>query len=154
MAHPEKQQVKKKKKVIFGFSQLEVFNLYYSAVVIDKEIGKYKTNKKAEEEFPALVEVEKFLPKIVRVTKVGQEIAKAEKNNVKDVFVCTKQSTNLLSFLKHLRNAISHGMISKSKGYVTIRDYNNGKGQKTAYGMIKCKTINSIIAQLLKIEIR
>lgn len=154
MENQEEQQGVRKRKTIFGFSQLEIFNLYYCALVIDKEISKYDTNKEAEKQIPVLKGVEKDLPKIVCDTKGGQAIVKAEKNNIKDVFVCTKQSTNLLSFLKHLRNAIAHGMISKSNGYVIIRDYNKGKNQKTAYGMIKREAINSIIAQLLKIEIR
>lgn len=88
------------------------------------------------------------------------EIRKARTNtgNCNDYFYQTKQNdkeTELLCFLRHLRNIIAHGQlredITHTKFILEDVDYHNNR-KHTAYGVIAKEKVSDIINAFLKIN--
>lgn len=105
-----------------------------------KEISKIHSDKEFEKHFPGLItNLDALINKKARIVKTAKELKSYDISSIeKNTFVYTKQDTNCLSLLRHVRNAIAHSNLTlseKDDNVVLAQDFSNRSGL-SCYGLI------------------
>lgn len=135
------------KAVYNGLSKDEII-IFYKFLCQYESIKSINRDKLLNTHYPnCSYQFKKLIPRQSLIIKSAAEL-QTVKLTINNAFYFTNNSTKLLSFLRHLRNAIAHGNITKKNKQYIIKDYSHS--QPTAIGVINAEIIISVINIFIK----
>ncbi len=138
---------------INGLSGREIVVLYNFTVDYENQ---YKDVKPKEfvKKFPRF----KCLESLLEFDRKKKQEMKEVRTTKKADLIYMTESKQLLTFLKHLRNAFAHSQLIKNNEYIELIDYSieertkKTKKEISAYGVISNKTFEVLINYLTNIN--
>lgn len=124
----------------------EILALYDFLCIFESELKRIDTDSKFEKLYPKTKKLIKALLKKNVTKSKSKEIANTGYHDNK-VYM-TIQKTQLLCFLRHLRNSFAHNLIYTEKNFYCFED--KYRGTLTAKGKISITETNSVLTQIAK----
>lgn len=140
---------------VCGFEAPELFRLYAFLDAYEwSDIKELETEKEWFRVHPELIGLKECMKKIKFHKSNAQEMENLDISMLHNEIHCTQGSSKLISFLRHLRNAIAHAGVVKKEEMVQITTFSRKRPiDFSARGRIELSIIDLFTNELKKVKL-